>query len=438
MNDTEINQPNADRASAYLEKKFQGFKKGLYTKASRRKKCLEYWIAANTGRRDLVETIYQRVFGELMDTDTAEGIEAAREKAAAKNVKVAPSDWLQDKRKLRAEATTTLATLKRWRTENDWQEDGFIERLERITAFMSDDDLCEISTFKTEYNAFFEKEVTASLERQGNEISHEASFMAAVKQSAKVEFSTFDLEWGRVAGFFEENFKAGIWANESAKLSWKKTGFNAEVQAAIAIGAQLNLAGELSWENRDRKLTLGGEGEIFLGARANLSAKLGVSAMKGLEAAIDAGFFAGFSATVHGSASFTYMGKEVASVSGDASFTFGVGGSITGSLAVPLFGPTSITFGAGLTIGIGATATVQMKIDFNETRILLTTEFKKLVYIPTLLQGYKMDIQNMEYRNSFYLTKCTARVEAYVKEVDEEIASYKKKPVEKRPLLMSK
>jgi hypothetical protein len=36
------------------------------------------------------------------------------------------------------------------------------------------------------------------------------------------------------------------------------------------------------------------------------------------------------------------------------------------------------------------------------------TEFKKLVYIPTLLRGYKMDLQNMEYRNSFYLNKINA------------------------------
>jgi hypothetical protein len=435
MDADKINQSNATQASLYLRKKFVHFKKGLYTKSARRKKCLEYWIAARGDRRDMVHDVYQQVFKELLDIDRGEEIELAREREASRHGSMPSQDLYRNKRHKIVQARSALGILEKMKEDGDYQLDTCIERLQQIVGFLDEDDLFNPTTFKSEFNAFFEKEITSSLERSKGQISHEGSFIAAAHQQARIEFETFSPNWGKVSAFFEENFKAGVWGNESAKLAWKKSGFTAEIEAAVAIGAQLTLEGEMSWENRDRKLTLGGEAEVFVGARANLSGKLSVKALKGLEAAFDAGFFAGFSAKVSGTASFSYMGKEIVSVSAEAAFTFGVGGTVSASLAAPIFGPTTISFGANLTLGIGASTNVEVKINFNETRILLTTEFRKLVYIPTLLQGYKTDLMDMEYRNSFYLNKCIQRVQAFIEETGEEVSSYKKTPVEKRALL---
>jgi len=40
-------------------------------------------------------------------------------------------------------------------------------------------------------------------------------------------------------------------------------------------------------------------------------------------------------------------------------------------------------------------------------------------------------------RNSFYLNECIQRVQAFIDETGEEVAGYKKKSPEKRPLLAS-
>jgi hypothetical protein len=435
MDADKINQSNAEAASLYLRKKFEHFKRGLITKKTRRKKCIEYWIAARGDRRDLVETIYQQIFRELLDIDVAEQLEIAREEEASRHGSMPSQDMHRIKKHRVVEARTTLGLLEKMRDDGDWQEDGFVERLQSMVAFLDDDDIFNPRTVKSEYNALIEKELTSSLDRGDSAITHEGSFIAAAHQRARVEFNSFNPNWGKISAFFEENFRAGVWANDKAKLAWKKTGFTAEIEAAIAIGAQLTLEGEMSWENREHKLTLGGQAEVFLGARANLSGKLSVNALKGLEAAFDAGFFAGFSATISGTASFSYMGKEIVSVSADAAFTFGVGGTVSASLSASIFGPTKISFGANLTLGIGASTNVEVKINFTETRILLTTEFKKLVYIPTLLQGYKMDLQNMEYRNKVYLNLCIGHVQKFIEETGEEVRSYREKPPEKRALL---
>src|SRR5262245_49459174 len=228
MNVEKINQVNATQASLYLRKKFEHFKKGLYTKSSRRKKCMEYWIAARPDRRELVHDVYQRVFHEIMDIDRAEEIETAREREASRHGSMASQDMMRNKKLLRAEANTTLTTLNKWREDGDWQVDGFIERLQGITAFMEDEDLLSGRTFKTEFNAFFEKELTSNIERGKNSISHEGAFIAAAKQQARVEFEAFSPNWGKLNAFFEEQFKAGVWGNDSAKLAWKRTGFTAE------------------------------------------------------------------------------------------------------------------------------------------------------------------------------------------------------------------
>jgi hypothetical protein len=65
--------------------------------------------------------------------------------------------------------------------------------------------------------------------------------------AASCTFETRSLDWGAINAKLEQSFKAGAWANGEAKARMTKAGFSAEAQAAIAIGAQFSLEGELKW-----------------------------------------------------------------------------------------------------------------------------------------------------------------------------------------------
>src|SRR4029079_9733005 len=92
--------------------------------------------------------------------------------------------------------------------------------------------------------------------------------------------------------------------------------------------------------------------------------KLSLKARTGLEASFEARAFAGFRASVSGTAEFNYDGKPLVSATGRAEVSFGVGGGLTASLKAPIFGATEVNFTTSATLGIGFGVSAETSINF--------------------------------------------------------------------------
>ena len=171
--------------------------------------------------------------------------------------------------------------------------------------------------------------------------------------------------------------KAGLWANGNAKAKMDEMGFSAQLQAAIAIGAQLNVEGDLTWTRENHELKLGGNAEVFVGGRANASIKS------------------------------------------------------------PIFGPTELAFNANLTVGFGTAISTKAAIAFSEAALAASQELRKMIYWRTLAQDWSMDLENQEAKNLYYLNKALARLEDELIATDQAIESYHKIPSEKQSLVMA-
>jgi hypothetical protein len=426
-----------DRAAVrrYVEKKFRKFNGTFYPKKSRENKAIEYWLAsAETSHgQEAVTSLYWFVFHTQFPIEKAKQLQRRREAVPAK---MESSQWLRSKQRQLVQLEATLSDLTEWKEDQDYQlGEAFLARLRTRIEFI-DDTLCDSTQFAAEFGAACKAESTASSSVTAT--SREAKFegMIGFEQNASVSFAAYSPNWGEINAKLEQAFKAGAWVNTKAKAEMTTLGFSAEVQAAIAIGAQLNVSGELAWTKGKAGLTLGGEAEVFAGARAGVGAKLSLSATKGLEASLKAGAFAGFTAEVKGQCSFTYEGQDIAKVEATAGVTFGAGAEFEASIKAPIFGPTEIKFAANLTVGFGVTTSTTAEIDFSEAGLAASQQFRALVYCRTLAQGYRMDLINSDARNLHYLNKAIKRVESEIESVQETIDSFSRVPMEKRSLLM--
>jgi hypothetical protein len=352
-------------------------------------------------------------------------------------VKVEYSEYVGLKGRYRDDVEEALAKLKTWKENGDYQTgEVFFALLQQTVGFV-DRKLCDSTEFLKKYSAECYANITSGTSLTPREAAAQFELMVGVKQNASVSFQARSENWGVINGKLEEAFKAGIWGKGEAKAKLEQLGFSAEVQAAIAIGAQLDLEGELKWRKDRAQLSLGGSAELFVGARAEFGGKLSLSAKKGLEASIKAGAFAGFKATCKGSCAFSYDDKDLVKVEAEASVTFGVGAEFEGEIKASIFGPTKIKFGANLTVGLGTAAEVQVEINFSEGALAASQEFRKVVYWRTLAKGYKMDLMNSDARNLYYLNKAIGRLEAELSDTTEELGTLERKPSEKQSLLMA-
>lgn len=422
--------------SDYVLQKFKIFNRITYSRKTRVRKCVEYYLAAEDspyGESEIEQT-YQFVFKQMFPVEEAEAL--ARKASTPVKHKIESSEWLKNKEKTSLRLDETLQKLQRWKKDGEYQMgESFFARLETAVGFV-DSSIFDTTSFSSEFSSACAAEIGSSVTVSKQEIEAKADLMVGFKQSAKCSFEANSQDWGTINAKLEESFKAGLWANGGAKASMERLGFSAEVQAAVAIGAQLNVEGEFTWTKGRGQLRLGGEVEAFAGARASAKATLSVSAIKGLEASIKAGAFAGFSVEATGSCSFTYDGKPIAKVAATAGITFGVGAEFEASIKAPIFGPTKISFEANLTVGFGASSKATAEIDFSEMALATSQEFRKVVYWRTLARGYEMTLMNSDARNLYYLNKAISRVTEEMGSTRDTIKSFSKVPLEKRPLLM--
>lgn len=437
MNLTKLHSNNAQVVDDYVREKFKRFSRFTYSRATRVKKCEEYYIAARGSQygEEAVERIYQQVFKQFLDTDHAESRAAAKVKP--EKVLVESSMWLSTKQAQGEQVGNSLAKLRRWKENGDYQYgESFFSGLVAEVAYI-DDSICDAMGFQTEFSAECQARITHDVVIGKKEIEAQYDLMVGFKQDAACKFEARVGDWGVINAKLEESFKAGIWSSGSAKANMGKLGFTVDVQAAIAMGAQLNIEGELAWTKGRGKLALGGEAELFVGARADASATLSVNARKGIDLALKAGAFAGFSAEATGTCSFSYDGKTIASASATAGVTFGVGAEFEASIKAPIFGPTAIACAGNLTVGLGTKIDTRIAFNFSEAALASSAAFKKLVYLRTMARGYEMTLMQSDARNLYYLNKAIARLEAELTSSDELIDSFQRVPEEKRKLLVA-
>jgi hypothetical protein len=424
----------------YVRNKFRKLKGIFTTRAARKTKCIDYWIASENSEygQTTIERVYQEVFGELFPVDEAKAIQTKREKATSGKAMIAVDDWADETRKRVAELDFLLLQLKQWEDEQEFQTgEKFLIKLKAAVSTLSQN-VCDPTTMKREFNHYTGVKSKAATVMEDGEASIEVEALCGLKQSASLHFEARSQDWGTINAKLEESFKAGAWGNGSAKAQLEKLGFSTEVQAAIAIGAQLNVEGSLEWSGGKTAIQLGGKAEVFVGGRANLEAKLSASAIKGIQAAISAGAFIGFSATLQGSAKFSYDGQELGKVTAEAGITFGAGAKFEASIKAPIFGPTAISVSSELSLGLGVSAAASVEINFNKIALAGNQAFVKLVYRRTLSKGYEASLINSDATNRYYLKKSINAVKAAIAELNESLDSYERTPEIKRGLLRSR
>lgn len=435
MDMQKLNSPDRGVVYAYVRQKFRKFNGLLYSRKSRVRKCSEYYAACqySPDSQIAIEHVYQEIFGELFDADEAMAL--ASKTVAPERHRQESTAWQEDQEALVDKLQATSAQLKRWKDEQRHQMgEDFLSLLEDSVSYV-DASILDVAQFSTQFSAACRQQITSATVLDKDEVAARMQMMVGFEQSVACRFDTAPADWGVINAKLEESFRAGLWGEAKAGVVMKKLNFTAEVQAAIAIGAQLNVAGELKWSKGRAGLVVGGAAEAFVGAKANAGAKLSMDVLKGLEASIKAGAFVGFSAQATGSCTFSFDGRTLAKAEATAGVTFGVGASLEASIKAPIFGPTKIAFGASLSAGFGTKVKTAADIHFDEVSLAMSQQFRELVYWRTMARGYEMTLINSDARNLYYLNKAILRVTDEIASVEASIASFERLPLEKRPLL---
>lgn len=441
MNLAKLNSRDATVCEKYVTDKFKSFKGITYSTKSRRKKCGDYYVAAAGGPygQEVIVRVYPVIFdGELFDDDAAEARAAAALAKKPEKVMMESGAFFDNKQKHAARLGRLRDELVRELDGGDlWQGgEAYLAGLKTKMAAI-DNTICDTTQFTTEFSSECRKRISSNASLSRKEAAAEFEIMATFDERAAISFEARSVNWGEVAGKLEQSFKAGLWASGSAKAAMSKAGISAEVQAAIAVGMALNVEGKLTWTKGDAGIELGGKADAFAGVRAELAAKLSLTARDGFEASISAGAFAGLEFKCEGNCAFTYKGEKLAAVGGSASITFGVGASFEASLKAPLFGPTSISVDGNLTLGIGGASSMTVEINFDQMALASSAAFQQIVYWRVMARGYEATLMNSDAANLYYLKKCIKRLEQEIAEEDDAIASYKATPMEKRGLLQA-
>ena len=197
----------------------------------------------------------------------------------------------------------------------------------------------------------------------------------------------------------------------------------------------MNIDGSCTWKVADHGLDLSGNCNVFAGANASFDSTLSLDVIKGINASLNASAFAGISASVTGKCAFTYADKTLVGLDATASVQCGIGGTLSATLSVPIFGATQIGFSTSATLGIGFGVSTNTQIHFSQIYLAGKEDFRRIIYLPTIAKGYKMDLMTQDAKNLHYLEKCIARIGDGVTEINEKMESRNKVPMEKRRLL---
>lgn len=420
----------------YVAKKFKIFDSWTYSETRRNRKCVDYYICASDENKRVVETTYYDIFKKQFPKALANQVEADLERKAAGPVMVERSEWIQRQEDRQATAQQLLDTLLLWKRAKDYQEGPeFYLRLQaQVEEF--DPTLVNPKEYLSETEVKRVAKLTGNMTKSARDVQAEFEGMLGVQQSAQVSFEAYSPRWGQINAALKEDFKAGAWASGSARAALSNRGFDLSAQAAVAFGAELNIDGSCTWKLANHGLDLSGNCRLFAGARGSFDSNLSADLYKGINASLSLDAFAGVEASVSGKCAFTYGDKTMVGVDATASVQFGVGGSLSGSLKVPIFGATQIAFASSVAIGLGVGVSTNTEIHFSQIYLAGKEDFRKIIYLPTIAKGYRMDLMTDDAKNLHYLDKCIARIGDGLTGTQEKLVSVKKVPEEKQRLLM--
>jgi hypothetical protein len=163
-------------------------------------------------------------------------------------VKVESGAWLEQQNEYLEKTQRVLTLLQKREEQREYQmgEDFFLQ-LQQEVAFLSEDIRDPVS-FGSEFAAMRIKRLTSTHDVGPRSLNAEFDAMLGFEQHAAMKFECYHPSCGALTGRIEELFKAGVRTTGSAKAKMMQLGFSAELQAAIAIGAQLNLSGDLAFK----------------------------------------------------------------------------------------------------------------------------------------------------------------------------------------------
>ena len=427
----------------YLQAKFPQWKTWHYTKNQRKQKAMTYWVNTPEENRKALEEVYWFVYKESFPLSEAQ---MAEKKWAAKQQgpgKISVNDWLEDRTQDIANLDLLLKRLDKWDKDQEWQmgEDFFLALQQAVSEVAPG--LCDPRNFSTEFDIRRVCEFSGQKEMTAEKMAAEFDFLVGLKQTAGFSFNAYNPRLGEAGVQFLQELKAGLWGNGSFEATRGKTKLSVEMALALAIGAQLDVSGKCTWKAADggMGLELAGSGQLFIGAQGELSASMSVDLKKGIEMAFKAGGFAGIKGEVKGSAALQYEGSNLVKAEASAYFSLGVGAEFSAEVKSRIFGGTTFSVESGVTLGFGGGTSTSLTVDFSQIYLAGRSEFRKVIYLPTMAKGYKMDLMVSDTKNKHYLKKSIEVLTAQRKELQDMVSSMDKRMTGKKsdevPLLMN-
>ena len=427
----------------YIRKKFTQWNGRLTRDATRKQKSYEVLVRTEgTPYEQIVKDAYVFVFRTSLPTEQVlMQYKATRPKIRGRQ---SAEDWESGQEAKLNQLRLKLETLLEWKEDQSYQEGArFHDNLRQFVSIV-DRGIMESIVHDAEVTSTRGLQLDRSFESAEDGFEASVEGLLGMHQQASISFEAAlrGSNWGVVSGKLEQSFRAGAWGRASAAAKLKDIredlGLDLSFDAAIAIGAQLNIKGDLSWSKGDTSLTLGGEAELFAGARASASMTLSVSAREGLKAAISAGAFAGFKASCSGSCGLVVAGQEIFTLQAGASVSFGVGAEFSAELSCPIFGATTFSFSADVALGFGVGTEFEVALNFNEAMLASNASLKQLWNYRPVLQGYRLDLTNSDAKNLFYLNRAITRFGKEIASIESELNGYARTPEEQRSLLMDR
>ncbi len=430
-----LSQGNGSEVFDYCLKKFKKMDSPLCPKSWRDKKCIKYYIATATANRGQVERAYQAAFRQFFP-DGADLIETQMLAKLDKGHKQSSTEWKMSMEDKIGEGRQLLEQLENWKETQQYQSgDTFFQQLQAAIRDF-DPKLCDPTEFRSEAEVLRVAKLTGKMNKTAKEVSVEFEGMIGIREHATIKFEHFNENWGTINAALEQEFKAGAWTSGSAKAAMTRLGFSLEAQAALAIGGQFNIDGNLTWRKGKGGLDLKGSAELFAGAEGSLEAKLSANVRKGLEASFEAKAFAGFRANVSGEAAFVYGEKSLVGIKATAEVSFGVGGELSGKFSCPIFGATQISFSTSAALGLGTGVSVETSVNCGAIYLAGAEKFREIVYWQTISKGYSQELMTQDCKNLFYLNKCIRVIGLEVEGMQEQVTGFDKTKPEKQRLLM--
>jgi hypothetical protein len=419
----------------YISKKLTLWNGWTFSKGTRDTKTAQYFIVASEENKRQIRTLYANIVRGPWPQSV---VDAQTRKMAAKvasKQKVPRQDAISQMEDHQEALYEVMNKLNRWDQDGAAQEGpAFFELLKSTVEGVLPGALNTLD-YSAEHEMRRVMELTRSGSMSKSGLNAQFDFLAGMKGAAELKFE-FDKKYLQGISKLEAELKGGVWGNGSVSASLSKAGVQADVAIALACGMNLDVSAESTWTIGRAGAKLEGKGTFFAGANANASASLNVTATS-LAASVSAGAFAGIQASAMGKCSLLYDGEELCSASGTANVSIGAGATFSAGISASLFGPTTVSISSNLALGLGTGASTETSMNFTLMALAASTQFEKLVNLPTIAKGWKMDLQTQEHKNRHYLRKSITRIQAAIDEQKDKLASLSQVPEEKQSLLMA-